>query len=295
VAERVRDDGFVILNADSIPLQTVIEKNELTSHGRKLVLFSRNLNAEIIQRHIEEGHRAYVCHDGSLFEFHNHQRTFIIDVNEIPLTVGGTAAFQIENVLAAFAACDVMEVPLRECLEGLRTFHSAANAGRSNLYKFDDGYALIDYGHNPEAIRAIGHMLTEWQVSKTTLVLGVPGDRSDEMIRLSGIAAANFFDKIIIREDNDRRGRNPGEVADLLYRAIKETSPDADARIVLDPVHSLESAFDFIEKNELIVYLYEDISVPEKIIRERGGVPLHDFSRFIPIRETGIHEVQAWQ
>lgn len=294
VAERVREGGFIILNADSEPLQALIQEKNLTKGGRKLVLFSRNQDSTLIRRHVDAGNRAYVEHDGAIYELHGTKETFLINTHEIPLTVGGTAGFQIENVLAALAAADVMEVPVRDSLDGLRSFHHAANSGRTNLYQVGKGFVLIDYGHNPEAIRSVGNMIRKWNHSRSTLVLGVPGDRSDDMICLSGTAAAECFSKIIIREDDDLRGRTSGEVAALLKGTVYSQNPQIPARIILDNRESLETAIFEMEENEIVVYLYEDIKLAESIIREREGKILHDFSRFIPI-ERNQNETVVWQ
>ncbi len=294
VAERVREGGHIILNADSEPLRRLMERKDLTSNGRKLILFSRNPDSEFVRKHIERGQRAYVHRDGAIYEIQGLRETFITMTKDIPLTIGGTAGFQIENVLAAFAACDVMEVPLRECLDGVRSFHNFANSGRSNLYQVGRGYVLVDYGHNPEAIRSIGRMISQWNISRSTLVLGVPGDRSDEMIGLSGLAAIQDFGKIIIREDEDLRGRKACEVAEILLGYVLGAKPDVDVKVITDTRLSLEKAIDEMRDNEVVVYLYEDIKTAEDIIRERNGKVIHDFSRFVPIKEDGAYEAGAW-
>lgn len=293
IVERVRDGGFIILNADSEPLRKLITEKNLTSHGRKLVLFSRDADSEFVQAHIQSGHRAYVERDGAIFEYFGNRETFIINARDIPLTVGGTAGFQIENVLAAVAACDVMEVPLRECLDGLLSFHNYANSGRTNLYQIRHGHVLVDYGHNPEAIRVIGDMVKNWHASSTTVVLGVPGDRSDEMIGQSGHAAARVFDKIILREDADLRERRPGEVAGILLKAVRSSRPDLPVKVVLDPGKSLDTAIEEMKENEIIVYFYEDLSLTESIIEKHGGKIVHDYTRFVPL-SIEQEETQTW-
>ncbi len=295
VAERVRSGGHIILNADSGPLRKYISGRDLTTQGRKLVLFSREKNSELITEHVEKGGRAYVHHDGAIYELHGHRETFIINAKDIPLTIGGTAGFQIENVLAAFAACDVMEVPLRECLDGLRSFHNASNTGRTNLYQVGGGFVLVDYGHNPEAIRSVGDMLENWLIAGSTLVLGVPGDRSDAMIGLSGLAAAEKFKKIIIREDEDLRDRKAGEVPEILMGIIRGAAPDIDVKVITDSRMALEKAISDMREDELVVYLYEDLEMVQEVIRSHDGKLIHDYTRFIPIRNDGLTEVQAWQ
>jgi cyanophycin synthetase len=68
--------------------------------------------------------------------------------------MNGTADFQVANALAAIAACRVYGLP-RESGIHLQTFRADANnPGRNNLYRVGQGYALVDYGHNPGAFDA---------------------------------------------------------------------------------------------------------------------------------------------
>ncbi len=293
VAERVRDGGHIILNADSEPLRKLMMEKDLTTKGRKLVIFSRNPDSEFVRNHVAKGHRAYVQKNGALYELRDSRETFIVKLQDIPLTVGGTAGFQVENVLAALAACDVMEVPVRECVDGLKSFRNSANSGRSNLYQLGRGYVLVDYGHNPEAIRSVGMMAAHWNLSGVTAVLGVPGDRSDDMIALSAQAAAENYSKIIIREDDDRRGREAGDVPGILETQIRKINPDAQVRVIHDNHDSLLRAIEEMNENELVVYFYEHIATAENIITSRGGTIIHDYSRFIPLQEDH-EEVPAW-
>jgi cyanophycin synthetase len=62
-------------------------------------------------------------------------------------------------------------------------------------------------------------------IAAATGVFTVPGDRSSELIALAGRQAARWFDRLIIREDEDLRDRTPGEVANMLCREIAEVAP----------------------------------------------------------------------
>ena len=44
-------------------------------------------------------------------------------------------------------------------------------------------------------------------------VIGIPGDRRDDDQQEYGAIAATAFDEIIVREDSNLRGRQPGETA----------------------------------------------------------------------------------
>ena len=91
------------------------------------------------------------------------------------------------------------------------------------------GFLVVDYGHNPEAFRAIGKMVANWNAPKVTGVIAVPGDRSDDVLRLSALAAVEAFDKIIIREDLDLRGRPSGAAARIICDEVSKQKSEMAA------------------------------------------------------------------
>ena len=47
-----------------------------------------------------------------------------MDVESIPITFGGAAGFQIQNIMAAVAACRAMNVGVAQIRSALRSFRS---------------------------------------------------------------------------------------------------------------------------------------------------------------------------
>src|SRR5207237_2416630 len=99
---------------------------------------------------------------------------------------------------------------------------AADNPGRMNLFRVGAGYVVVDYGHNPAALAAVGALAARWRGRRCAAVFTVPGDRNDWVVAEAGRVAARVFDRLIIREDNDTRGRRRGELAELLCRAVRQ-------------------------------------------------------------------------
>ena len=68
---------------------------------------------------------------------------------------------------------------------------------------------ILDYGHNPAAVQAMADLVGRARVSsgRRICVLAGPGDRRDEDMREMARIAAKAFDHIILRRDDDLRGR----------------------------------------------------------------------------------------
>src|SRR5205085_162106 len=128
-------------------------------------------------------------------------------------------------------------------LKGLISFSSwANNPGRANLYRLNGGHVMVDYGHNSDAFEAICRMASNWKDRRLTGIITVPGDRDNSIIDRAARVAAKGFDKLIVREDHDLRGRKQGDVASMLCRAVRETSPSTECEVILDEVEALRHA-----------------------------------------------------
>jgi cyanophycin synthetase len=288
VVERVREGGTIILNADS-PELVQLAREKLDTTKRKLVYFSLNEYSPVVQKHVSQGGVAYCVRGESLVCISPYGEEKIVSAALIPLTLGGTASFHIANVLTVIAACEALDVPRSDVIRALKTFvgHDK-NKGRTNLYKVGKGHVLLDYGHNPDALIAIGSMTRKWNATKRTGVITTPGDRSDDMIRMSGIAAALVFDKVIVREDNDTRNRAPGEIAQILCQAVNQEKQNAECEIARDPIEALNMAIEQMEQGELVIYFYEDFDSVVENLQSRGGYQT-DISTIL--HEHSIEEV----
>jgi cyanophycin synthetase len=131
---------------------------------------------------------------------------------------------------------------------------------------------MIDYGHNPEAYSSICRMVANWQDRRITGIIGVPGDRADQIIEQTGRVVASGFNRIIVKEDRDLRGRKKGEVAKLLYNSIKDEVPSRDCRIVLDEREALSTAISEMEEGEIIMIFYEKLEPILDLLKELNAV-----------------------
>jgi cyanophycin synthetase len=131
--------------------------------------------------------------------------------------MGGAARFQRANILAAIATAYVQGIRYDDIRAGLLSFFPspALTPGRLNLMRVGNGRILIDYAHNAAAVGGLMELVLGIDAGRRVGVIAAPGDRRDDDIRELGRLAAGL-DHVIIKEDTDRRGREPGEVAQLV-------------------------------------------------------------------------------
>jgi cyanophycin synthetase len=274
IAERVREGGTLVLNADDEHLARLMENPRVSGLKKRVIYFSLHENNPLITGHVAAGNTAYFLRDGLIIEISDQAEIPVLRVADIPCTMGGTAEFQISNLLAAIAACRAYGVTGEYLSRSLKSFNSNYNPGRANLYQVNGGYVMVDYGHNADAFAAVCRMAARWTDRRVTGIIGVPGDRDDSVIEQAGRVAARGFHHVIIKEDKDLRGRVGGEVARLLCRAVKDESPDTECHIVLDEIEALRTEIEAMQKGQVIVVFYDQLEPVMKLLKSVGAMPV---------------------
>jgi cyanophycin synthetase len=274
VAERVRAGGTLILNADDEHLARLTELEAVSRIEKRLVYFSLHQNNLLLQKQLGAGGTVYFLRDGWIVEATADAEHALVEASAVPATMSGRADFQIANALAAAAACRAAGVERELVASALMSFRSdSENPGRANLYAVRGGYVMVDYGHNPEAFHAVCRMAGRWEGGRVTGIISVPGDRDNHLIEEAGRVAARGFHRIVIKEDKDLRGRERGEVAELLCRAVKDESPETECLIKLDEVAALRVELERMREGEVVVVFYDKLRPILELLKEHGAHP----------------------
>jgi cyanophycin synthetase len=269
VAEAVFPDGYVVLNADDSRVAAMAEKTKAN-----IAYFTMNPDSELVRNHIQKGGVAAVYENGYLSVLKGDWTHRIERAENIPLTMGARAPFMIANAMAASLAAFVQNVSIEQIRAGLNTFRASVSQtpGRMNLFNLGNYHALVDYAHNPASYEALGAFVRNWTAGERIGVVGGPGDRRDEDFLMLGKLATEIFDYIIVKEDDDTRGRPRGSAADLIVQGIKEVNPDCRYQTILDETEAVNRALDIAPDNSLVVILPESVSRAISLIRARGVV-----------------------
>jgi cyanophycin synthetase len=275
VAERVQEGGTLVLNADDERLAKLMEVERVNRIPKQVVYFSLDENNPVVRSHLQTGGTAYFAKKKALIEARGERQSTIADLSLLPMVMNGAADFQVANLLATVAACRAFPVDQDLLFESLSGFSSwANNPGRANLYRLNGGHVMVDYGHNTDAFHAICRMASKWRDRRVTGIITVPGDRDDAVIDRAARVAAKGFNKVIVREDQDLRGRKPGEIAKILCGAIRETSPATKCEVVLDEIEALRRAVGEMVKGEVVVVFYEKLQQVQRALHDMAAEPV---------------------
>lgn len=256
IAESVNPDGYAVLNADD-PLVAQMAKNV----KGKIAYFAMSKDNPIIIDHLRRNGMAAVYENGYLSIFEGEWTLRIEKAENIPITMKAMAPFMIANALAASLAAFVHGIDIELIRQGVRSFNPGAiqTPGRMNLFEMKDFSVLIDYAHNPAGYLAVGEFVKNWKGDRVG-VIGGPGDRRDEDLMLLGKIASQIFDHIIVKEDNDNRGRDRGTVADLIAKGIVTENPNASYDVILDETEAVETGLKKVDKGGLVVIFPESVT-----------------------------------
>lgn len=287
VAERVCEGGTLILNADDAQSIGLKDAPNISRTKRRLFIYSLSATNPLVEKYVREGATAFVQKGKHLLEVSSEGQWVITNVNELVYAHRGAAEFQIANTLAAIAACRAYGLIRERIAAGLKDFRTEEhNQGRANFYRVGKGYVMLDYAHNSDAILALGKMFRHWPELRTTAVVGLPGDRSDEILRDAARAAAQSFDRILLRDDYDLRDRQRGEVPLLMKEEILKIYPRKSCRIILDEVEAIESAIFELQENEVIIVLYDKLETVLEALRRYDPVPVETLPQAKADRKT---------
>ena len=265
IAETVKPDGHAILNADDPLVAAMADRVKC-----KVAYFSMNPDNPIIIEHARRNGLAAVYENGYLSILEGKWTLRIEKAVNIPVTMGGMAPFMIANALAGCLAAFAQGVDIEQIRQGVRTFQMSAEQtpGRMNLFEVDDYQVLIDYAHNPHGFKAVGSFVRNWQGEKIGVV-GGPGDRRDEDLILMGEISAQTFDRIIIKEDSDKRGREPGEAANLIQKGIIKANQDCTYETILSETEAIAKALNQAKTKNLVVIFPEKIDLAIDLVKEQ--------------------------
>jgi len=285
IASVVKREGHAVLNADDPLVYAMREKTTAD-----VVLFSTAADGEneILDDHIAHGGIAARMEAGSFVVRRGKLRIPIATEREVPLLLGGAARFQRQNVLAAIAAAYVQGMRYDDIRAGLLSFFPSPSLtpGRLNVIRLrNGGRVLVDYAHNHAAIDGLMQFVTHFPARRRIGVLAIPGDRRDEDIRRAGRSAAEggHLDLAIVKEDEDLRGREPGEVAALISDGLRAAGmPDEKIVVIPSEADAVAKAMDMVGEDDLLFILADKVPKTLALVRERvaegradgvGGAP----------------------
>ncbi|MEE4160950.1 MAG: cyanophycin synthetase [Woeseiaceae bacterium] len=237
------------------------------TRAERVCYITMNPGHPLVKRHISAGGHAFVLEQGMnghmIAMYENETYTPLLWTHLIPATVEGRAMHNVQNAMFATALAYNLGVTLEDIRHGLRTFDSSffQAPGRMNIYNEHPFKVILDYAHNPAAVKAMCGLVDRFGVEgRRIVVLAAPGDRRDEDIREIAAIAAGHFDHFICRCDDNRRGRGHDEVAVMLKNKLLEEGVSTEQiEVIPDEQEATLRALEIAEPGDLVLVLADNV------------------------------------
>lgn len=255
IVQNVATTGYAVLNATD-PIVAAMA----SACPGKIIYFASDRHHPVMATHRAQGHRTvYVDGDSIVAADGSWRET--IHLRDVPITRNGRIAFQVENVMAAVAAAWGAGLPWQTIRRGLSGFvNDSDNApGRFNLMDFKGATVIADYGHNPDAMRALVAAVDALPGKRRSVVISGAGDRRDEDIREQTVILGAAFDDVILYQDAAQRGRGDGEVMALLREGLAGAVRTRHVEEIRGEFIAIDAALDRLQPGDLCLVLVDQV------------------------------------
>jgi UDP-N-acetylmuramyl tripeptide synthase len=171
--------------------------------------------------------------DGWFTRRHRGTTTRLAATAGVPITLGGAARHNVENVLGALTVAQALGFADDAVRTGLERFGGSDddNPGRGNVVDLGGATVVVDFAHNPHGMDALIATARTLPARRCVIVLGQAGDRDDESIRALARAAWAGAPDLVIIKDMPRylRGREPGAIPTLIEAELSRVGAPCTA------------------------------------------------------------------
>jgi UDP-N-acetylmuramoyl-L-alanyl-D-glutamate--2,6-diaminopimelate ligase len=148
----------------------------------------------------------------------------------LPLDVRLRGGFNVENVLAAVAVAELLELPHAAVRAGIGAVHGVP--GRFEAVDAGQPFTvLVDYAHTPDGLENLLRSAREITGRRLICVFGCGGDRDRGKRPLMGAIARRLADVAIVTSDNPRSEDPEAIIAEVTGGVEMTSEPDRRAAI----------------------------------------------------------------
>ncbi len=270
IVQNVADNGTAVLNA-SDPIVAAMA----TVCAGDVIFFTADRLHPVMATHRAQGKRSVFVEGEDIVAAEGAWRERL-PLRDIPLTRNGSIGFQVENAMASVAAAWAVGLGWPVIRSGLASFvNDADNApGRFNVMDFRGATVIADYGHNPDAMRALVAAVDAMAAPSGQLrsvVISGAGDRRDEDIREQTLILGAAFDDVLLYQDAAQRGRADGEVMALLREGLKGAVRTRRIDEIRGEFQAIDDALERLRPGDLCLVLVDQVEEALAHLKQRIG------------------------
>jgi cyanophycin synthetase len=131
--------------------------------------------------------------------------------------------------------------------------------GRFNVMDYRGATLIADYGHNPDAIRALVQAVDAMPARQRSVVISGAGDRRDQDIIEQTRTLGAAFDDVVLYQDACQRGRADGEVLALLQQGLEDAPRTRYVTEIHGEFAAIDHALERLRPGDLCLVLVDQV------------------------------------
>jgi len=285
----LHQDAYAVFNADDA---LVVDRLQVAPKtGVTLVPFGLDFSAFDIAEHLRSGGVAITLNDSKEVVLRTSAGdTVIVKLEKIPWTFDGNFGPSIWNMMASVGALygffdGQLPAGISEAFEAVRL---DPYGGRLTLLESDNGVKILaDYAHEKISLGMVAD-LAKTKVAPGGKVIGVvrlAHDRTDDLMRETGVVIGNAYDQVVVYDKIDGHFRKAmpkntkfvevdGRTSQILSDAVASVNPNVE-RIVRED-EALQRAAEIAQPGDVVVAIVND-----DIVRSIGFIKEYFKADFI--------------
>ena len=183
--------------------------------------------------------------------------TFTYENKEYNVTTNLTSKFNVYNYMTSLAILHECGYSLQEIINKTKDLH--APKGRCETHKVNNGYAVIDYAHTPDAVEKVITAYNELKKGKVITIVGCGGDRDPIKRPIMGNIATSLSDYTILTSDNPRT-EDPAKIMEDILKGVKSDNYEVE----LDRKTAIKKGIEMLKPEDILLILgkgHEDYQI----------------------------------
>ena len=227
ILDHLKKDAIITANIDD-PVYIKFKKD-----NHKFLTYGYNGDYKILETDINP------VETKLKFSFNNKEYNVII-----PLT----SKFNVYNYLTMLSIVNSYGISIEKIID--KTTILKAPKGRCESYKVNNGFAIIDYAHTPDAVEKVITAYTELKKNKVITIIGCGGDRDPKKRPIMGNIATQLSDYVIFTNDNPRT-EDPEQIMKDILSGVKKDNYE----VILDRKKAIKKGIENMNKDDILLIL----------------------------------------
>lgn len=227
----------------------------ILDHLKENAIILANSDDEFYDRFKKENHKFITYGLNGNYKIENFETlpnetnlTFSYDNNIYDVTIPLVNKYNIYNYLTMLTIVNQLGIELNQIIE--KTKLLTPPKGRCEVYKVNNGYAVVDYAHKPDAVTKVIEAYNEVKKNKVITIIGCGGDRDPIKRPIMGEIATRLSDYVIFTDDNPRT-EDPNKIMQDILSGVTKNNYE----VIQDRKKAIKKGIDMLEKDDILLIL----------------------------------------